>query len=108
VGCCLSPKTCWTILCERCLAIGGRSCGLVAVADTVAASSAACASPRSAALLIRSCKSWWARSSSESVSRSPGRRALLDGLGVDASGPRFGSDGPGVGSCVTVWSVERP
>ena len=42
------------------------------------------------------------------MSRSPGRRALLDGLGVDASGPRFGSDGPGVGSCISVWSVERP
>jgi len=46
--------------------------------------------------------------SSESVSRSPGRRPLSDsGLSVsECSGG--GSDGPGVGSCVCGVCVERP
>jgi hypothetical protein len=86
------------MLCERCLTIGGRSAGrpvvrsggCCAAADTAAASSAAPASPLSAALLMRSWSSCCSRSSSESVSRSPGKRTLLVGSGD--------SDGPGVGS----------
>ena len=78
---------------------------VVATLVTFSASSSALSSWLWAALW-RSC--YVALSSSESVSRSPGRRPLSDsGLSVsDCSGG--GSDGPGVGSCVCGVCAERP
>jgi len=72
---------------------------------TDSASSSASSSWRWAAFWRSCCV---ALSSSESVSRSPGRRPLSDsGLSVsDCSGG--GSEGPGIGSCVCGVCVERP
>jgi len=78
---------------------------VVAALVTVSAGFSASSSWRWAALWRSCCV---ALSSSESVSRSPGRRPLSDsGLSVsECSGG--GSDGPGVGSCVCGVCVERP
>ena len=69
---------------------------------TVSASSSASSSWRWAALWRSCCV---ALSSSESVSRSSGRRPL-SGSGLLGSG--CGSDEPGVGSCVCGICVECP
>jgi len=49
-----------------------------------------------------------ALSSSDSVSRSPGRRPLPDSDLSVSDCSRGGSDGPGVGSCVCSVCVECP
>ena len=49
-----------------------------------------------------------ALSSSESVSRSPGRRPLSDNGHSVSECSGGGSDGPGVGSCVCGVCVECP
>ena len=78
---------------------------VIATLITVSPSTSSSSSWRWAALWRSCCV---ALSSSESVSRSPGRRPLSDsGLSVSEwSGG--GSDGPGVGSCVCGVCVERP
>jgi len=80
--------------------------GRVAAALVTVSASSSTSSSCLWATLWRSC--CVALSSSESVSRSPGRRPLSDsGLsGSECSG--CGSDGPGVGSCVCGVRVERP
>jgi len=77
---------------------------VVAVLVTVSASSSALSSCRWAALWRSCCV---ALSSSESVSRSPGRRPLSDSAlsGSDCSGG--GSARPGVGSYVSGVCVEH-
>ena len=48
------------------------------------------------------------RSSSESVSRSPGWSRVPELYGVDPAGPGAGEEGSGVGACAGVCSVEHP
>ena len=103
----LIPKTCSTILwrLESCGLGAGRWAACAAAACAAAASSAACCSWRRAAC-CRSCSVL--RSSSESVSRSPGWRRVPELYGVEPAGPGAGEEGSGVGSCAGVCSVERP
>ena len=82
----LIPKTCSTILwrLESCGLGTGRWAACPAAACAAAASSAACCSWRRAAC-CKSCSVL--RSSSESVSRSPGWRRVPELYGVEPAGP---------------------
>ena len=48
------------------------------------------------------------RSSSGSVSKSPGWRRVPEWYGVDPAGLGAGDEGFGVSSWAGAWSVERP
>ena len=108
----LIPKTCSTILgrLESCGLVAGRCAAAKAAWDAAAvavaaAKSATCCSWRRAACCM-SCSV--VRSSSESVSKSPGWRRVHERCGVDPGGAGAGNEGSGVGSGAGGWSVERP